>query len=1057
MSRVEAKNEHSTGGVPEWSLAQTTAKWVTRSGEYSSKFSEKGRFDEAAKFLARRTVDSPESGENISLESIIKGSEACDSLISALQYAKCSLEHDVRQKETVELAMALLRQKDVPNVSVTLGGRDLFAYKKDLLEGIERANGEILQEYLQFINRSGTGKLASELASREKFVAEKMLALKGDLKISYEQLQISLIKGPNSQTEMSVSFPGTIDQAEEADEQLENFVAFVSKDIGTLREGEKKGRRVLQIGDERIGLPDKHVFTKGIRFKVLGTGGGAEPRIVLDKDLMDTIPNESSDFQELQKDGEPEIKLSQARKLAGPPIFIPNTPIATQKSDLGASRKRSATSQEKGLIYNENYKPHIGEELFPVQAECGASFSPGELGEHISCVEKGRQVVLREKVRKLAEAPSYNHYKLEIDGAAVDLRFLCAAYDTIQGLRGEENRNPSIGECFERLKGELGSLEPADGKRRYARLLASLEDFEGNFAFPEKKGDVALLAMEALREIEALRKEVCERLSLLPLVGRTAEDGDALDESVIKLKELRQKRLNRAEQLAKEAESQEALGGAEPLVDEVELQEESALEEQIRLRILGGQSVEGTRAALRVGISPSEKILGRTALQREGELLAIIRPPFFTMLNGSLITPNGSTEGETMEDKKIKESLEKLERSDLPNLASLVKSMERHMVQWFRVNMAIVAAAKRTIAADDPFMTEKLWELGSLLEYPANCDTIADIAIEHYAHALMQLEEPIELNGEQRERLRNTFKQRLDDAYYQYYQFLPGEAIEIPTDTQGDGGVSGQGGGNRGGGTVANGLYAADGLSVVSQSPVPPQSHLTRDSAVQQASPVGELAPEERAEVERLKIPPSELIRHGSQLGVKQLYGETMFLKVMAQKNGVMTIVEAHSELCRNPFLGEDKLEPMEVRYELPLLPAQEIAQKGFLSIAYIARLTEGNETYNRILKDKNLAQRIAGLRQKARTLSNRCIQENRQLKARNDQLEGNLAKLRTTSTARANLFPRPKADPEKPPPTDMGKAGARGEAAEAERGKADVTQASQKPRATGSDAPGGE
>jgi hypothetical protein len=52
---------------------------------------------------------------------------------------------------------------------------------------------------------------------------------------------------------------------------------------------EEDGRRILQIGNEVIGLPNREVFTKGIRLKILEPLGTEEPKVVLDEDLMEPM------------------------------------------------------------------------------------------------------------------------------------------------------------------------------------------------------------------------------------------------------------------------------------------------------------------------------------------------------------------------------------------------------------------------------------------------------------------------------------------------------------------------------------------------------------------------------------------------------------------------------------------------------------------------------------------------------------------------------------------------------------------------------------------------
>ncbi|MDR0715522.1 MAG: hypothetical protein LBF25_01940, partial [Puniceicoccales bacterium] len=104
-------------------------------------------------------------------------------------------------------------------------------------------------------------------------------------KISYKNLQISVMSGPNG-PEVSISYSGSIDNPEQADRQLEDFVGLLR---GRDEFKDEAVRRTLTIGETVIGLPMKNVFTQGIRYKVLEHRG--EKRVILGQPCVDGLRN----------------------------------------------------------------------------------------------------------------------------------------------------------------------------------------------------------------------------------------------------------------------------------------------------------------------------------------------------------------------------------------------------------------------------------------------------------------------------------------------------------------------------------------------------------------------------------------------------------------------------------------------------------------------------------------------------------------------------------------------------------------------------------------------
>jgi hypothetical protein len=123
--------------------------------------------------------------------------------------------------------------------------------------------------------QNATVKLAGKLRGKDNIKIEGTGA---DTKISYKDLQISIIKGPTALPEMSVSFPGPVEKMEEANAL---FVEF-ERILGNINDD---GRRTLDLGDGiTIGLPVKDPFTNGVRFRVL-----ADRRVILDSDCMEAL------------------------------------------------------------------------------------------------------------------------------------------------------------------------------------------------------------------------------------------------------------------------------------------------------------------------------------------------------------------------------------------------------------------------------------------------------------------------------------------------------------------------------------------------------------------------------------------------------------------------------------------------------------------------------------------------------------------------------------------------------------------------------------------------
>jgi hypothetical protein len=248
-----------------------TAKWVTRSDgapDHVSPFASVRELqDRAAGFNGEEeptcedtktseagTEEKFSAGLERAHKTLAKNTEAYDPLISALQYAKCSVMHNVNQGTTIQFAAALLGHGD-PDILVT-------------------ANGEPL---------------------KSENIGQLDLIGMDTIQVTYKQLKISIIDGPDGNPEMSVLFHGSVEQASVAEEQLEEFIERLRSTPSAVKKtGE---RRFLQLGDSVIiGLPNEGVFTQGVRFKLLETAAENEPKLVLDSDCMDAINDVSENW-----------------------------------------------------------------------------------------------------------------------------------------------------------------------------------------------------------------------------------------------------------------------------------------------------------------------------------------------------------------------------------------------------------------------------------------------------------------------------------------------------------------------------------------------------------------------------------------------------------------------------------------------------------------------------------------------------------------------------------------------------------------------------------------
>jgi hypothetical protein len=240
-----------------WEVFESTGKWLaTQHGDVA--FSgEKGNENLAKTtkdLFARKTQKGDDStspmlsaaGSTVKTGEVrvekSRGSEIDPAEIaSALKYVQCSMNPILDRDSTVAVAKFLNGK----------GGEHLSI--KGL--GIAGIGGEGAR-------LTGAGGAVAATASGAPGAAGAENA--GVPEIIYHDLQVSFIIGPDGNSEMKVSFTGSVNAAAQADEQLNELVGLFG---GTV--SQKNGRRILTIDGKKIGLPVENAFTQGIRFKVI--------------------------------------------------------------------------------------------------------------------------------------------------------------------------------------------------------------------------------------------------------------------------------------------------------------------------------------------------------------------------------------------------------------------------------------------------------------------------------------------------------------------------------------------------------------------------------------------------------------------------------------------------------------------------------------------------------------------------------------------------------------------------------------------------------------------
>jgi hypothetical protein len=371
-----------------------------------------------------------------------------------------------------KLAKALLHSENMEGLTIRVDDKDFASFSEELSSKLDSRTGVEYQQYSDFCRETGRPENDS---IKKAFVMAKFSEFMGDkpVEISYVGLRVSLINGPGGRTEMCVSFPGTIEQVEEADRALEGFIGLMVSvgGAGLAISEAAGGGRTLRIGDQIIGLPMENVFTQGTRFKIF-EWEGEDPKVLLDGELMDVIPS----------------LVAVGNAYGGPPKF----------TLLGYQEQRDPLEvlKDKKSHYQSAFSGGAAQPTPPAGRE--AALTLGELGTYAGTVEAVIKGEIRGLITQNAGIAGIAPALTEDIAGRVDwtFKFVRAAYTLAEGLDtvaaerlrlGEEPREPPVAgildpktePSFHDVEKSFGSFveELTEEQERCARFCESFESY----------------------------------------------------------------------------------------------------------------------------------------------------------------------------------------------------------------------------------------------------------------------------------------------------------------------------------------------------------------------------------------------------------------------------------------------------------------------------------------------------------------------------------------------------------------------------------------------------
>jgi predicted nucleic acid-binding Zn-ribbon protein len=440
-----------------------------------------------------------------------------EDLSSALEYVRCSSENRQSVAAARALVCALLTTEEARGIKISAGGKDLLEYRDEIFAKIIAGDESdpVYQEAVEFL-RAGNTRVSDTHDRIAAFVDSKtreLLMHNGDsLAITSGRLSIHIIEGPNGRSEVSVSFPGTVEQVAAADGELENLVEILKKLPGA-NIAEEGGHRTLAFDSFNIGLPDEGVFQNGIRVKVVDDSPGNR-RVILDSDLIAEL-QECHAMGILAESGTTTPATVEENTPATaahtPPVFTPASHATAMDKSVPAGTNLPLEDVLLNRIsgHGEYFKAvGRGGGNFFALSEKAAAFEVQELGQYAIMLHNTLRLnFLRNQIHALSNTDAYANYEIDVNRGkdfpndevnfSADLRLAKAACDVMQALANEvstplglhkkpiDSLRGGFDELLEEFDGDVaGDFQTdADRRRAYgAKMLVSLAKFEDTLA-----------------------------------------------------------------------------------------------------------------------------------------------------------------------------------------------------------------------------------------------------------------------------------------------------------------------------------------------------------------------------------------------------------------------------------------------------------------------------------------------------------------------------------------------------------------------------------------------